>query len=572
MDSLFNFMGNDDGLFVFGENNNTQMGGSAIPNNIPVNAQPSVPFNNGYSQTTPYYNNVMPGNYQTPVNDSTADILGTVQQMCNQNNQFIMQVMNDSKKSQQEAHMLRMAMEKMKRERQEIPDEYTINHDGYGICHTSKGSNILIGKLHIYKIEIYSIEDNNKFSSNIYIHYIDSKNNEQHTIISAKNLSEKKLVGQFPGFEYICKNVKTADNFLAWYISTFIDITNTNFIPYHAGFTSCTENEIEKATFCCNDNSIPPVILQNCSENIREKTLFSDTKTIEELNIYAKKYLNTPKKVLLFVFSICGLFSTFLDDIGYPLTQILSISSPNSDVTRQACYYMKIFNRKSTPLSFNTNKTKIRKIFYNSKDETNIITDTNIAVDENRIADIILYINVLNSDSETPPHNTAIFSDFACCFLPSDKKISLSLENDFYIEMTQSEEFEMCYALNCITRYIIDIICNNYGKFKSSFTNIIKAVLHDEKCSHIPYMQSKTSFAVIKTVSLFISKHINLPVEISSVYDIIFNSLSISPTITHDCDDIVVNNFSDIINNCINSGTINIILHNKEMNFVSGEY
>ena len=536
MDSLFHYHGNDI----------TQAEASVTSSNIPY----------GY-QSAPYCNN--------------ANIIGTVQQICSQNNQFIMQAINDIKSSQQEANMLRMAMEKLKREKQEIPDTYTIDYDGCGICNTSKGSQIHIGKIKILKAEEFSICKNTTIENLLYIKYIDSKGKEQHTTVSAKNLSEKKLIGQFPGFEYICKKSTTANNFLAWYITAFFDITYTNIIPNYAGFTPYKENEIEKAAFCCNNNLIHPVLLQCCSENIREKTIISDKKTIEEINIYAKKYLNTPKKCALFIFSICGLFSTLLHDINYLLTQILAISSPDSNAARQAGYYMKIFNREDSAISFNTNKTKIRKTFCNSKDETIIINDCSIIHDEKRSIDMLQYILTLDCDSETQPHNTAIISDLAQYIIPEHQKICFNLGDEFYVEMTQAEEKEMCYALNCITNYIIDILCENYGKLKSSFTKVIKAILHDERCDNLPYMQSKTSFAVIKAVAIFISKYINLPVDTNSISDIIFNSLSVSPTIIGDSDDAVVNNFSYVINDCIDSGKINIILHNKEMNFISGE-
>lgn len=543
MNSLFNYEGHDI----------TQAQASVEPSNMPYNCQ------------TPIYTNAMPNGYQNTVDNSlNVATINAVQQIANQSNQFVM-------KSAQENLMLRMTIEKLKKERQEKPDTYSFNNAGYGICVNSKGIEIIVGKIKIKKISEYRICKYNGFEDIICVTYTDSKDKEQTTTVSASNLSEKKLAGQFPGFEYICKNVKTANDFLAWYITSAFECTYPHLIPNYAGFSVYKENGTEKAVFCCNDSSINPALLQCCSDNIREKILISDKKTIEELNIYAKKYLNTSEKVTLYIFSLCGLFATLFSDISYPITQKLVISSPDTDTTRQICYYLKIFSRGQLPISFDTNKAKIRKIFLNSKDETIIINDCSITDNEKRRTDMLQYVLSLDSDSESQPHNTAIISNTAQYLVPENQKICLNIGNDFYVEMTQAEEKEMCYALNCITRYFIDIVCENYGKIKSSFLKAITILLEKENCQQLPYMQSKTSFAVMASMTIFISKHLNLPVYTDSISTVTLKSLSLSPEITGDSDDAITNDFAYQLNSCIKSGRINIVLHNKEMNFVKNE-
>ena len=113
------------------------------------------------------------------------------------------------------------------------------------------------------------------------------------------------------------------------------------------------------------------------------------------------------------VYLICGLLSSLLEEINNPIWQILAISSPSSDSTRQACYHLKIFNRDKNVISFDTNKATIRKTFHNAQDETIIINESSIASNEKRRTEILQYILTLDSDSETKPHNTAIISSIA---------------------------------------------------------------------------------------------------------------------------------------------------------------
>ena len=90
MNSLFNYEGHDI----------TQAQASVEPSNMPYNCQ------------TPIYTNAMPNGYQNPVDNSlNAATINAVQQIANQSNQFVM-------KSAQENLMLRMAIEKLKKERQ----------------------------------------------------------------------------------------------------------------------------------------------------------------------------------------------------------------------------------------------------------------------------------------------------------------------------------------------------------------------------------------------------------------------------------------------------------------------
>ena len=189
----------------------------------------------------------------------------------------------------------------MKKIRQEIPNEYSINVEGVGICIKPNGCRIDVGRIKINNIAEYRICKDNAYNDFIYVLYIDSKGWERKTVIPAKSLTRKNLVSSFIGFEYTCKK-DIANEFLTWCITTF-PVTKSMIIPEFTGFVHYIENDndVEKAYFVCNDGTFDAELLQYCSKSVVKNALISDSKTIAELNGYAKKYLDTPKKCVLFI-------------------------------------------------------------------------------------------------------------------------------------------------------------------------------------------------------------------------------------------------------------------------------
>lgn len=505
------------------------------------------------------------GANQNFANPSTDAVNGIVAQA----NPFNMQAMTEIQKLMNEKFILHMTIERMKKMRQEIPNDYSIDYKGVGVCNKPNGVHIDIGKIKMQNIAEYKIFKDGTYNDFIYVSYIDSKGSERRTVISAKNLASKNLVSSFIGFEYMCKKY-IANEFLAWCIATF-PITTARIIPEFAGFVSYTENGVEKASFFCNDGTFNAELLKYCSENISKNILISDFKTIAELNEYARKYLDTPKKCVLFTYLICGLLSSLLEEINNPMSQILTISSPNADVTRQACYYFKTFNRDKNVISFDTNKATIRKTFHNAKDETVIVNDCSIVSNEKRRSEVLQYVLTLDTDSEAKPHNTAIISTLAQHIIPDNQKICLSLSNDFYTEMTQQQEKEMCYALDCLTRYIINLVCNNYNNIKISIKNNINKLNELSREKNFACMQSRISYSVLAAIFFMLSKHLNILVHHKDMANLLFDVLNVSSEITGDSDDAIANEFASILNTHINSGDIKILLHSKDMNFTSGQ-
>lgn len=557
-------------VFVFqGENKPVQQNTTVIGNQTPYCGHPN-------QQVYPNIN--MPQSC-IPQQEQNSSIQA-LSQMVNQSLAYVNQATNDLKVSQEENQMLRMHLENMKRTKKEQPDLFTINSSNIGIC-VHNGNRTTIGRIKINSVRNYAICDENSYKNVFQIAYQDTIGNPRTTVITEKELTEKKLVSRFPGFTYVCSSSKMADRFLAWYITSMYQNDFADMIPYHAGFSTYMKEEKEYAKFYCNDGSIPPEILLCCSENIRSNYMTGDKKAPEKIKSYVEKYLNKPEKRMLYIISLCGIFSSILDDIHYLPKQIVVISYPNTDSARQAAFFLQGFNRGQTPISFDTNKAKIRRVFQSTKDDTIVINDCNIIDNEARRNEALHYILALHEDNETLPHCTAILSNFASSVLEKDNKIYISLSDDFYTEMTQEEEHKMCYALNCITRYLIDIACENFSEFKKFILSTCKRLIQqknivNEICQDIhtelPNMQSNISFAAIQSIASFVELQLSHSFNSNDVSNFLLHSYIEANAISADNDDVIVNDFSAVLRQCIQSGDISIVLHSKEMNYVADAY
>lgn len=110
----------------------------------------------------------------------------------------------------------------------------------------------------------------------------------------------------FESFCYVCRNKSLANDYIAHCINNFSQ-KSTLYFPEYAGF-SFFEND-EKGTFVrfdCNRKKIEMELLKHCSPCFIEKVLSSVQNRPLSITEICEKYFDTDKKMLLFVFSLCG--------------------------------------------------------------------------------------------------------------------------------------------------------------------------------------------------------------------------------------------------------------------------
>lgn len=252
------------------------------------------------------------------------------------------------------------------------------------------------------------------------------------------------------------------------------------------------------------------------------------------------------------------------------MERILTISAPDAASERFATLLMQIFNRGTKPLTLCSNKSAVKTELLHAKDETVILSDRSIIDDDKKRTEMLQHILTENDNMDCQPHNLAIFSTHAQYLLPPEKKICLTLPENFAPAMTTEEEAEMCDDLNYLVNIIISRICKSYTVLPGSFRD----EFHEQIDLYTSYFQDKskeiiTAGALLDTVYFCV---INCILNFDSqpitplIYSILYNSQTVSGT----SEDAVSEQFIAALNDAIRSGKLKILRHSKEMDFQEG--
>lgn len=311
-------------------------------------------------------------------------------------------------------------------------------------------------------------------------------------------------------------------------------------------------------------------LLKHCSPYFTKKVLPSIKDRPLGIKGICEKYLDTDKKMMLFVFSLCGLLSSFFREEKYSMERILTISAPDAASERFATLLMQIFNRGTKPLTLCSNKSAVKTELLHAKDETVILSDRSIIDDDKKRTEMLQHILTENDSMDCQPHNLAIFSTHAQYLLPPEKKICLTLPENFAPAMTKEEEAEMCEDLNYLVNIIISHICISYtvlpGAFRDEF--------HEQIDLYTSYFQGKSkemiaAGALLDTVySCMIACFLEF--DSQPITMLIRSVLSDSQTVSGTSEDAVSEQFIAALNDAIRSGKLKILRHSKEMDFQEG--
>lgn len=529
------------------------------------NQQPVYTFQN----QTP----VMPDQTPTPQQDSTQIITSAVNSLKEMVDSIVASQANDRKALEtitKENTMLRMNIQHMKQNRSESR-HFEESNEGVAFCFESNGVNIKpirIGVISILHAQGYKIFHNGNYTDYTLVTYLDSKRYERSAVFTDDELTNKKILKYFHGFECECKNKQLANDYLASRIhdvkSNAIFVVNEypGFSPYK------DENNTEKAHFICNAETAVPELLRLYSPNIINRRLSKHQKDIIEIKNAALPFLDTPEKCLLFTFNICGILSSLLNEIGYDMEQFLIISSPDYNDTKYASMYLKLYDRNKSPLNFDDSKPTIQKAFSTSRDETIVISECKNIDNQSRREDILRLI--LSLDSKAQPHNTAIISTAAQYILPPEKKICITLNELFPGGLIPEEENSLCSSLNNISRHFIDFCCNQYSDVKSDLKFSISFLYNETRQQDYQNTQYRKSWCILISVFEMLQTYYDIPVSIDDIAKYLCHILNTSVVKTGGNSEAIVNDFTQTLNEAIRNNTVNVVQYSKQMNFTPG--
>lgn len=427
-----------------------------------------------------------------------------------------------------------------------------------------------IGKLRIYSICHCYIDKDGQRKEFLYVSYSSMDDSTHLAVVPCDKLASKNLLPLFESFQWMCKSKAMANDYIAYYIRCFPP-KSTQYFPEYAGFSFIEQSENSTSIrFDCNRKCFDMKLLKHCSPYFTKKVLPSTKDRPLGIKGICEKYLDTDKKMMLFVFSLCGLLSSFFREEKYSMERILTISAPDAASERFATLLMQIFNRGTKPLTLCSNKSAVKTELLHAKDETVILSDRSIIDDDKKRTEMLQHILTENDNMDCQPHNLAIFSTHAQYLLPPEKKICLTLPENFAPAMTKEEEAEMCEDLNYLVNIIISRICKSYtvlpGAFRDEF--------HEQIDLYTSYFQGKSkeiiaAGAVLNTVYFCVINCI-LDFDSQPIAPLIYSILYDSQTVSGTSEDAVSEHFIAALNDAIRSGKLKILQHSKEMDFQEG--
>ena len=427
-----------------------------------------------------------------------------------------------------------------------------------------------IGKLRIHSIHHCYIDKDGQRKEFLYVSYSSMDDSTHLAVVPCDKLASKNLLPLFEAFQWVCKSKAMANDYIAYCIHCFLP-KSTQYFPEYAGFSFIEQSENSTfIRFDCNRKCFDMKLLKHCFPYFTKKVLPSTKDRPLGIKGICEKYLDTDKKMMLFVFSLCGLLSSFFRKEKYSMERILTISAPDAASERFATLLMQIFNRGTKPLTLCSNKSAVKTELLHAKDETVILSDRSIIDDDKKRTEMLQHILTENDNMDCQPHNLAIFSTHAQYLLPPEKKICLTLPENFAPAMTTEEEAEMCDDLNYLVNIIISRICKSYTVLPGSFRD----EFHEQIDLYTSYFQGKSkeiiaAGALLDTVYFCV---INCILEFDSqpitplIYSILYDSQTVSGT----SEDAVSEQFIAALNDAIRSGKLKILRHSKEMDFQEG--
>ena len=461
-------------------------------------------------------------------------------------------------------------IERLKQVRQTMPRMFCERQiDGYGVC-IDHGNQTLVGKLRIRSVCHCHIDKDGYRKELLYVLYSNTDDNIHSAVIPRDKLASKNLLPLFESFQWMCKSKAMANDYIAHCINNFAQ-KRILCISEYPGFSFVKSKEGSTLVqFFCNRNQFRMNLLKHCSPYFTKKVLPRMQDRPLGIKEICEKYLDTDKKMMLFVFSLCGLLSSFFREEKYSMERILTISAPDAASERFATLLMQIFNRGTKPLTLCSNKSAVRTELLHAKDETVILSDRSIIDDDKKRTEMLQHILTENDNMDCQPHNLAIFSTHAQYLLPPEKKICLTLPENFAPAMTTEEEAEMCDDLNYLVNFIISCICKSYtvlpGAFRDEF--------HEQIDLYTSYFQGKSkemiaAGALLDTVYFCVIACF-LEFDSQPITMLIRSVLSDSQTVSGTSEDAVSEQFIAALNDAIRSGKLKILRHSKEMDFQEG--
>lgn len=453
----------------------------------------------------------------------------------------------------------------MKSDREITPRKFDTDEYGNVTCIEPSGKRKPVGAIKIYgKYILVSTIDSEK-KENLVVEYRTGHDLINTAVIPFADITTKKLLQYFPTFRRIC-NDDIAKDYLYYTLTSLLDAQLPVLeVPEFPGLTIYQENGIvTEVSYRCYDEKIPDVFKKYVSDSYQKKMLPAVNRTPEAILQNLISYLSN-QVLMLISFGLTGMISSFLKTIHNIVSMSLIISTYKKEAEALVCCFTMTYNRSQVPKPLTISKTELMKLLRESKDETVVFKDnTTSNSNVKRINSLDTILN-FSSDENCKPFNIAIISNTIQYFIPPGKAIILELDENFGINCSEAERYNISESLDEMYRCFIDTFCKYAKEYGEKLVSDINALKEESRTDFVSD-GFNTVFAVLYAVIQLWSKIFRFHIP-STFKSFLKKQIMDSQDYETGRDSAIINSFFKILNSSISAGALNIKELNREIKF-----
>lgn len=460
----------------------------------------------------------------------------------------------------------------LRTQREETARTFSIDTNGNVRSNEPNGKHKEIGIFKIKNFYIFSATINGINQFYVIVEYWNGIEVLSTAMVPIDKINKGSLTQYFTTFKRTCSK-SLANEFLYDMLMRCIHSENIGgciTIPEFPGLTlNKKDDKIKSATYTCCSIQLPDLIKQHVSHAYQSKLLPMTNELPENIIAAILPYIKTPSTLVLILFKLAGITSTYWEAIHLPISNILVVSTNNLDSEAMASCMLKTYNRTQPPKPLTMSKTELTQLLSESKDETIVLIDDTTSESKVKRSSSLDVICSERSSEKYKPHNIAILSKTIQHLLPSGKALVLDIEEGFGANITGAERNQLCNHLDAMTRIFVDTFCSHfsdYGKKLQTWAEELKIEVREQ----LPTEDSKNTFAVLYSVlrlwcCIF---HTTIPKNIKKfLLTLIQNSLHTAEGNSA----AIINEFSRVLNNALSAGIINIRECSRDMCFTEDQ-
>lgn len=446
--------------------------------------------------------------------------------------------------------------------------EFYRNSQGTIWCRDPSGKKREVGYLRETNGFILISTDHEQDKTSIVVTY-ETKTHSKTTIIPMEDIQARKLIKYFSHFEIKC-SPQIANDYLYHLLMAILEnSTAVITIPEFPGIVFQKKGgAFTRAKFVCSEARLPDIYTPFVSEAYRKKQLPAVSNTCETILANLKQHMNSNTKKFLLTCLCAAPLSSYMKQIHYNFTPILSVSFSSLASKQLTSIFLKTYCRDKQPYSLTMSNYELINLLKQSKDEFIVLVDDTISETRNKRTKAIDTILDFQSNADCKPFMTAVISNEIQHYLPQGMGIFLETSEDFGKEYSEKERAELSKQLDEMLRYFVETFCGHIGEYDVFLQKNIGAIKAAEKDTFSSDSLC-TAYAVLLSVHFLWARifHVEPSLDFEEyLKKVILDSQDFEGGKTFS----VIDSFFKLLNNFIAEEKFQVVRLDREMQYEKG--